>query len=143
MNRFVHQKVVLSDGTVLPKGAIIFIPTTLLQDDNIYPNAATYDGYRFLKKRQEPGNEQKHQFVMTSADHFAFGHGIHSCPGRFFASSETKIILLHLLLKYNWKLQSGGRPKNFENGVELIADPNVELLFQSRQPEINLSFLGE
>ncbi|CAG8395244.1 unnamed protein product [Penicillium salamii] len=143
LNRFALQKVILSDGTVLPKGANISIPTTPLQDDNNYPNAATYDGYRFLKKRQEPGNEHKHQFVMTTTDHFVFGHGIHACPGRFFASNETKILLLHLLLKYNWKLQSGGRPKNFENGADCIADPTVELLFQSRQPEIDLSFLGE
>lgn len=143
MNRFTLQKIVLSDGTVLPKGANISVSTKPLEDDEIYPNAATYDGYRFLKKRQEPGNEHRHQFVTTTTDHFVFGHGVHACPGRFFAANETKILLLHLLMKYDWKLQSGGRPKNFENGTESITDPTIEMLFRSRQPEVDLSFLGE
>jgi cytochrome P450 len=143
LNRVTLQKVVLSDGTVLPKGANIAISTGPLEDDNIYPNAATYDGYRFLKKRQAPGNEHRHQFVTTTKEHFVFGHGVHACPGRFFAANETKILLLHLLLKYDWKLQSGGRPKNFSNGTESITDPTVELLFRSREPEIDLSVLGE
>ncbi|KAJ5350884.1 hypothetical protein N7541_008611 [Penicillium brevicompactum] len=143
LNRFTLQKIVLSDGTVLPKGANISISTKPLEDDEIYPNAATYDGYRFLKKRQEPGNEHRHQFVTTTTDHFVFGHGVHACPGRFFAANETKILLLHLLMKYDWKLQSDGRPKNFENGTESITDPTIEMLFRSRQPEVDLSFLGE
>lgn len=105
---------------MLPKGANVVVSTYPLEDDKVYPNAATYDGYRFLKKRQEPGNEQKHQFVMTSNEHFVFGHGIHACPGRFFAANETKILLIHLLMKYDFKFQSEGRPANFQNGVESI-----------------------
>lgn len=143
MNRFTLQKIVLSDGTVLPKGANIAISTKPLEDEEIYPNAATYDGYRFLKKRQEPGQEHRHQFVTTTTDHFVFGHGVHACPGRFFAANETKILLVHLLMKYDWKLQSEGRPKNFDNGTESIPNPMVELLFRSRKPDIDLSFLGE
>ncbi|CAG8921681.1 unnamed protein product [Penicillium salamii] len=143
LNRLVQRKIVLSDGTVLPKGANVAVSTRPLEDDDVYPNAATYDGYRFLKKRQEPGNEHKHQFVTTTTEHFVFGHGVHACPGRFFAAMETKILLLHLVMKYDFKLQSEGRPKNFENGFESITDPTIELLFRSRQPEVDLSFFGE
>lgn len=96
-----------------------------------------------MKKRQEPGNEHKHQFVTTTTEHFVFGHGVHACPGRFFAAMETKILLLHLVMKYDFKLQSEGRPKNFECGFESITDPTIELLFRSRQPEVDLSFFGE
>ncbi|CAI7637535.1 unnamed protein product [Penicillium glandicola] len=143
MNRLAHKKVVLSDGTVIPKGANMFVSTKILEDDSVYPNAATYDGSRFYNKRQEPGNEHRHQFVATSSDHFVFGYGIHACPGRFFAANETKTMLLHLLLKYDWKLESGGRPPNIENGVESITDPRVQILFRSREPEVDLGFLGE
>ncbi|KAJ6188969.1 hypothetical protein N7519_003877 [Penicillium mononematosum] len=143
MNRLAHKQIVLSDGSVIPKGANMFVSTKTLEDDSIYPNASTYDGYRFYKKRQQPGNEHRHQFVTTTSEHFVFGHGIHACPGRFFAANETKIMLLHLLLKYDWKLQSGGRPPNIENGVESITDPRVEILFRSRESEVDLGFLGE
>ncbi|KAJ5375300.1 Cytochrome P450 [Penicillium concentricum] len=143
MNRLALEQVVLSDGTVIPKGANVFVSTKILEDDSVYPNAATYDGYRFYNKRQQPGNEHKHQFVATSPEHFVFGHGIHACPGRFFAANETKILLLHLLLKYDWKLESGGRPLNIENGFESIADPRVQLMFRSRESEVDLAFLGE
>ncbi|OQE43665.1 hypothetical protein PENCOP_c003G09001 [Penicillium coprophilum] len=143
MNRLALEQVVLSDGTVIPKGANMFISTKILEDESVYPNAATYDGYRFYNKRQQPGNEHKHQFVTTSTEHFVFGHGIHACPGRFFAANETKILLLHLLLKYDWKLESGGRPPNIENGLESITDPRVQLLCRSRESEVDLVFLGE
>ncbi|KAI2697753.1 hypothetical protein CBS147332_8736 [Penicillium roqueforti] len=143
MNRLALKQIVLSDGTVIPKGANMFVSTKTLEDDNIYPNAGTYDGYRFYNKRQQPGNEHKHQFVATTSEHFVFGHGVHACPGRFFAANETKIMFLHLLLKYDWKLQSGGRPPNIENGVESITDPRVQILFRSRESEVDLSFLGE
>jgi cytochrome P450 len=143
MNRFTLRKIVLSDGTVLPKGANIVVSTHTLEDDNVYPNAATYDGYRFLKMRQQPGNELKHQFVMTTTDHFVFGHGLHACPGRFFAANESKIMLLHLLMKYDWKFQFPGRPANFQNGVESIPNFMLDMMFRAREPEIDLSFLGE
>ncbi|KAJ5598221.1 hypothetical protein N7537_008305 [Penicillium hordei] len=143
MNRLALKQIVLSDGTVVPKGANMFVSMKILEDDTIYPNAATYDGYRFCNKRKQPGNEHKHQFVATTSEHFVFGHGVHACPGRFFAANETKIMLLHLLLKYDWKLQSGGRPPNIENGVESITDPRVQILFRSRKSEVDLDFLGE
>ncbi|KAJ5545289.1 hypothetical protein N7461_007593 [Penicillium sp. DV-2018c] len=143
ISRLAHRQVVLSDGTVIPKGANISISTKTLEDDSIYPNAATYDGYRFFRKRQQPGNEHKHQFVTTTADHYVFGHGIHACPGRFFAANETKIMLLHLLLKYDFKFESDGRPQNIENGTESITDPRVQMSFRSRESEVDLSFLGE
>ncbi|OQD60165.1 hypothetical protein PENPOL_c027G03353 [Penicillium polonicum] len=143
MNRLALKQIALSDGTVIPKGANMFVSMKILEDDTIYPNAATYDGYRFCNKRKQPGNEHKHQFVATTSEHFVFGHGVHACPGRFFAANETKIMLLHLLLKYDWKLQSGGRPPNIENGVESITDPRVQILFRSRKSEVDLGFLGE
>ncbi|KAJ5779084.1 hypothetical protein N7457_006804 [Penicillium paradoxum] len=143
MNRLTLKEIVLSDGTVIPKGANILVSTNTLENDSIYPSASTYDGYRFYNKRQQPGNEHRHQFVTTTTEHFVFGHGVHACPGRFFAANESKIMLLHLLLKYDWKLQSGERPQNIENGVESIPDPRVQLLFRSREPEVDLSFLGE
>lgn len=152
MNRLAKEEIPLSDGTVIPKGAIIAVSAHTNQDETVYPSAQTYDGYRFYKKRQEPGNEQRFQFVTTTRESFGFGHGVHACPGRFFAANESRIFLIHMLLKYDWKIKPGDgnedaasikRPVNFDHGVEVIADPRVELLFRSRTPEIDLAALGE
>lgn len=144
MNRVALAPIPLSDGTVIPRGATIAVSAHINEDDAVYPNASAYDGFRFYKKRQEPGHEHRHQLVTTTSENFSFGHGRHACPGRFFAANETKILLMHMLLKYDWKFKDvKRRPRNFEIGTESIADPSVELLFRRRVPDVDLVMLGE
>ncbi|KAJ5179836.1 hypothetical protein N7492_003046 [Penicillium capsulatum] len=144
LNRVAMREVVLSDGTVIPKGASIAVSAHSNRDESIYHHAGDYDGYRFLQKRRKPGHEHRHQLVTTSnQSYYGFGHGLHACPGRFFAANETKILLTHLLLKYDWTFVRGaGRPQNFEIGNESVTDPTVEMFFRSREPEIDLTALG-
>ncbi|GKZ68719.1 hypothetical protein AnigIFM50267_003461 [Aspergillus niger] len=141
INRVAMGDITLSDGTRIPKGASIAVSAHNMEDETLYPNAKTYDGFRFYKKRQEPGNEHRFQFVTTSPEHLGFGHGMHACPGRFFASNEVKILLIHFLMRYDWKFADGRttRPMNFMHGTESICDPTVEFLFKPRQPEVDLS----
>ena len=114
----------------------------MMHDESVYPDAMRYDGYRFYNKRQEVGHEHRHQFVTTSPEHLGFGHGMHACPGRFFAANEIKVFLIHLLLKYDWKFtEQQGRPESIQHGVEIICDQNVEFLFKERQPEVDLALL--
>lgn len=47
------------------------------------------------------------QLVTTSGEYFAFGHGQHACPGRFFAAAEVKVAVCRLLLEYDLKLAKG------------------------------------
>lgn len=140
------DEVILSDGTRIPKGASITVSAHHMRDESIYPDAQTYRGFRFYDKRQEAGNEHRFQFVTTSPEHLGFGHGIHACPGRFFAANEVKILLAHLLLKYDWKFAEdvgAGRPPNIMHGVENICNPTIKLLYKARQPEVDLAALGE
>ena len=44
---------------------------------------------------------------MTEPDNLVFGHGIHACPGRFFAVNETKLLLAELILNYAWRYKPG------------------------------------
>ena len=73
-----------------------------------------------------------------------FGHGKFACPGRFFASNESKIILALLLLRYEVRFEDaekGGptatgaeatRPKNMIFADACFPDPNVKVLFKRR-----------
>lgn len=120
------------------------VSTHEMRDESIYPDAKTYNGYRFYNKRQEAGHENKHQLVMTSKEHIGFGYGVHACPGRFFASNEIKILLVHLLMKYDFKFEEEQtRPKSLELGTEIVCNPSVKVLFKAREPEIDLGSLGE
>lgn len=144
IHRVATQDIPLSDGTIVPKGASVVVSGHMMHDESVYPDAQKFDGFRFYTMRREAGQEHRHQFVSTSPEHFGFGHGMHACPGRFFAAYEIKVFIIHLLLKYDWQFATQqGRPKSIQHGIEIMCDRNVELLFRSRQPEIDLALLGE
>ena len=88
--------------------------------------------------RENDGQEHVAQLVSTSPDHLGFGHGKHACPGRFFASNEAKIILIHLLLKYDWRLPEGNPPPQVRPfAFSLRADPFTKMEYRPRLPEID------
>lgn len=134
MNRIAHQNVTLSDGTVIPKGAGLGIPITAMTDENFHKDPLTFDGHRFYNLRQEPGNETKYQFVTTSNEHIAFGHGKHACPGRFFASNEIKIALVQMLTTYDFRFPPGqGLPVPVNNGASVIPNPKAQIQYRRKQ----------
>ncbi|KAH8751640.1 cytochrome P450 [Diaporthe sp. PMI_573] len=141
MQRKARANVKLSNGTVVPKGTILGVSTHRHWDDEVYPNANEWDGYRFYNMRLsgEPGKENGSQLVSTSPDHLGFGHGTHACPGRFFAANEIKIALIFILLNYDWKLPQGVKPKIAEFGIVLNADVTVEMLVRKREDDFDLS----
>jgi hypothetical protein len=56
-----------------------------------------------------------------------------SCPGRFFANNEVKIVLAHLIQSFDFALPDGeGRPKPITYDVAFKPDPNQEVLFKRR-----------
>ncbi|GME22686.1 Cytochrome p450 [Neofusicoccum parvum] len=138
MGRKVMTPVTLSDGTYLPKNSHVAMPTWTMKDELFYgPDAALFDGRRFLEKRSLPGNEHRWQFVTTSPEHLGFGHGKHACPGRFFASNEIKIATAHLLVKYDWKFE-GEPPLKSLRDSEWVPDPTAKIWLRKREVEIQL-----
>ncbi|KAF3480659.1 P450 monooxygenase No.2 [Arthroderma uncinatum] len=133
-NRIVQTPLTLSDGTHLPKGTHFSVPAAaILKDNENLPDADTFDGLRYYKIRQNPEEANRHQFAMTDTSNLHFGHGKYSCPGRFFASNEIKIILAHLLMDYEFKYLPGcSRPKNLTADENLYPDPSARLLMRKR-----------
>ncbi|KAG6171423.1 hypothetical protein E4U51_008578 [Claviceps purpurea] len=138
MRRMTTANVKLADGTVLPKNTLTLVSTHKHWDAESYEQPHQFDGYRFYNLRQTPGKENIAQLVSVSPDHMGFGYGLHACPGRFFASEEIKLVLCHILLKYDFKLVQGTdiEPRRF--GLNLNANPAAKLAVRRRKEEIFL-----
>ncbi|KAF4996667.1 hypothetical protein FDECE_12345 [Fusarium decemcellulare] len=133
MNRKATSRVTLPGGLVLEKGDRCMVDLGSMMDPSVYPEPEVFDGYRFLRMRADPKIDHKAHLVSTSATHLGFGHGPHACPGRFFASNEVKLLLCHLLHKYDWTLEPGYVHKVEEFGLALSSDGEAKVSFRRRQ----------
>lgn len=136
MRRYAMQDIAFTDGTEIPKGSVLGIPIFNMRNPDIYPNPHTYDGHRFFNMRKEPGQEGVSQLVATSPIHLGFGHGIHACPGRFLAAAQVKIILSHMVMKYDIKLSTDSTTEFDSFGIELISDGEAMLTVRRREEGI-------
>ncbi|KAF9630322.1 P450 monooxygenase [Lasiodiplodia theobromae] len=139
MNRRVEAPMTLSDGTHLPKGVFVAFSSYDMRDGDVFKNPHEFNGRRFLDLRAQPGQVNRWQFVTTSPEYLSFGHGKHSCPGRFFASNEIKIALAHLLMKYDWKV-SGAPPKSLLES-RFLPDPKAVVACRKRELEPGIAIL--
>ncbi|KAF7171817.1 hypothetical protein CNMCM6106_006166 [Aspergillus hiratsukae] len=133
MLRLAQEEVTMDDGFTIPKGTKIQLSCHKMWDAEVYPEPERFDGYRFLKLRQAPGWDVLAQLVSTSPEHLGFGYGVHACPGRFFAATEVKLVLCHILLKYDFALADGIRPSVLKLGTTLTADPMAQINIRRRQ----------
>ena len=111
MTRYAVKDFTFPDGTLIPAGNWVLAPMYPMSlDDDLFPEAKKFDAFRFSRLREQPGEENRHQFVSTSASHINFGHGRRACPGRFFASNEIKLLLAYTLSTYNVKYTEDQAP---------------------------------
>ncbi|KAL8882447.1 MAG: hypothetical protein Q9198_000561 [Flavoplaca austrocitrina] len=135
LNRIVLEPVTLSDGFHLPRGTRFSMSCAeILHDSTVTPNPQVFDGFRYYKERQRPGENTRHQFATTDVNNLHFGHGKYSCPGRFFAANEIKMILAHMLLMYDFRFPPGqGRPKNMTAHEYIFPDPEGLIMCKERE----------
>ncbi|KAI6355346.1 hypothetical protein MCOR25_008232 [Pyricularia grisea] len=136
------EDITLSDGFKIKKGTAIGLDgPSLLFNENDYPDALRWDPYRYIKMR-EAGQESKAHLVSVTPQHFGFGHGIHACPGRFFAANELKIALAQILLKYDIKVPKDveSLPKSF-TGSSYVIPRGTRFLIRRRQEELDFNTL--
>jgi cytochrome P450 len=141
MGRMATERVVLSDGTVIPKGQSILVDSSKMWDSKVHPASPDrWDGYRFLRMREDPKKRDIAPLTTTSPEQFAFGYGVHACPGRFFAGNEIKIALAAILLKYEVKFEEGQTPRAFDHGFTCNFDFSVQMSVKRRKGEGGLGF---
>ncbi|KAF2756144.1 cytochrome P450 [Pseudovirgaria hyperparasitica] len=136
-NRIYHKRMKLSDGTVIPPGTRVAVPSNeILNDPEHVPGDVgpeLFDAFRYFKVRQQPENSNKYLFAMADGSNMAFGFGRFACPGRFYVSNEMKMVLAHLLLMYDLKFPEGQmRPENLTVDGDLYPDPRARLLIRKR-----------
>ena len=136
MRRVTEKPLLLSDGTLIPEGTRLIVASDRQWDEAYYPEPETFDPYRFLKLRDTPGFKTSAQLAGTSADNLSWGYGKHSCPGRFFAANEIKVLLCHILMKYDIKVV-GEKPQVRAFGSTLVADPFATLAIRRRQEKVD------
>ncbi|SMY26650.1 unnamed protein product [Zymoseptoria tritici ST99CH_1A5] len=141
-NRLATRNVTLPDGTFIARGEVVTFSAHDHFNPDIYPEPEKFDGYRFLKRRAIPGLEHKSVLVSTSEEHSAFSHGKHACPGRFFAANEVKIALVHLLLKYDMKIEKPEMAEWYTFGANTIANSKAKILVRRREAELDLEALA-
>lgn len=128
----------LSDGTLIPTGTFVAIANDAMnKDDEVFPDARTFNGFRFADMRDGDGelDSIKHQMVSLSLDHIVFGHGRHACPGRFFAVNEIKAMFVHILLNYDVQLENGSmeRPANTCVAATVMPNTKTKVMFRKRK----------
>lgn len=129
----------LTNGFEIPKGTRLGVSSRGSRDPRTFPNPDTFDAYRFVRLREQPGQENVWQLTTTRPEQIAFGHGLHACPGRFLAANEVKIALCHLLMKHDWRLSSSSpQIKAVSHGIMLDSDPTVKVGVRIRQAEVAL-----
>jgi cytochrome P450 len=108
-------------------------------DSSIYPNAHEFDGFRFEKLRERDSMDiddsgPRYQLAVASTDYLPWGYGKHACPGRFFAALEMKLIIAHLILNYDVRLeQPGVRPPDFVFEANCMPNAQARILLKRRK----------
>jgi cytochrome P450 len=142
MPRIAGKDLVISDGIKIRKGSQVAVSLRTSWDPKLYEDPYKFDPYRFVKRSQNQKNNASSYFVCASPEHLCFGYGRHACPGRFFASNEEKILLCHVLLKYDVKLADGCNPATINRGYANDVDITTKLMVRRRKEEINLEELA-
>lgn len=111
----------LPDGRTIPKGSHLMVDSSDMWSSEVHKQPDTFDGYRFVKRRQT--GDKASSYVQSSREHNVFGSERHICPGRFFAGTELKICLAHILLKYDIQLKEGYVSAPLQFGAYVVIDP--------------------
>ncbi|THU98259.1 cytochrome P450 [Dendrothele bispora CBS 962.96] len=79
MNRLCLKDFTFSDGTVVPAGTFVSAASNATHnDENIYPDAHKFNGFRFAEMKSEKGEEMGQNMVKPNNEYMIFGNGKHA-----------------------------------------------------------------
>ncbi|EFQ99667.1 hypothetical protein MGYG_02680 [Nannizzia gypsea CBS 118893] len=120
----------MEDGCHIPAGHWIAIPQlALMRDEKIWPNGKEFEGFRFV---DEQGDASESRFTHPSHEFPFWGSIKHACPARFYVSVVIKMVLSHLLLDYEFKLENPTMAPFLTFGKVRVPSPFMTLLVRKR-----------
>ena len=132
LTRIALKDFTFSDGTTIPRGTTVCVSRNTYFNDKVYEDPLRFDGFRF-SKMLESSTKKKVGIITSSRDHFPFGLGRHICPGRYFAACVLKLILAHIVMTYDVKMEiEGVRPPDTWFLETCVPNPNANVLFRKR-----------
>ncbi|KAM0808340.1 putative Cytochrome P450 [Seiridium cardinale] len=124
-------------GIHVPRGARVCAQSyPVFHDPDLYSHPYEFRPFRFAEKRTSGGEgtyieKARQAWATTSTEYTAFGHGRHACPGRFFASSELKLMLAYILMNFDFEMQEK-RPDNVWFGMNRMPPMKATLRIKRR-----------
>lgn len=125
-------------GLNVPKGTFVAMSAKWMRDPKFYTQPDVFDAYRFIRMAKDPKLEKSTHFIAATPEHMGFGFGKTACPGRIYVALELKILLSHIIMKYDFRLESGYSPVVFSNGFDTVTDMLARLDIRRRKEEYAL-----
>ncbi|TCD64758.1 hypothetical protein EIP91_003649 [Steccherinum ochraceum] len=128
------RDVTFSNGTHIPKGTLVIAAAKHAHfNEDSYASPDVFDPWRFVLTEKDKGTFN-HNVTTPRVDYLPFGLGKHSCPGRFFAALEMKIMLAHIVVNYDVQFENGGpRPKEKWMVTSILPDRTAKVYFRKRK----------
>ncbi|PLN80801.1 Fumitremorgin C monooxygenase [Aspergillus taichungensis] len=138
MFRYATETVDLAGGMTIPQGTLLAIANPSRLDPSIYPDPEKFDGFRFVRMREDPKHAHLAAFTKTNHTSLNFGHGKQACPGRFIAVNEIKVALCHMLLKYDIELVAECPSQLVRSGLLTVRCPGAKIRVRRRPEEVSI-----
>ncbi|KAL4923644.1 cytochrome P450 [Aspergillus undulatus] len=150
VRRKVLQPYTLSDGTRLAKDDVACISLQpILQSPENYTDPLTFNPYRFMKSTSTKSasstsiTSSSSKFTDADVTFPIWGLGKHACPGRHYASLLLKLVLAHILHRYEIKMADGKaemKKRSFYWRSAIVPRSGAILYFRERKLPLGLGF---
>lgn len=133
IQRKVLSPFTLPSGGHILAGNLVAIPQqAVLQNPEYFPNPSHFDTYRYFPNQ----TRKRHQDVTTrytdvSHSYPYWGSPRKPCPGRWYVSEMLKLALVHLITKYNFKLEDS-RPRSFNWTTAIVPRMRTQILLRKK-----------
>ncbi|RDL38407.1 uncharacterized protein BP5553_02747 [Venustampulla echinocandica] len=131
--RKVMSPFTFADGTYVPKHNWICVPhTPLMTLPNAYSNPETFQGFRFVDTE---GNRSTSRFWDMSREFPFWGNPKTGCPARYFVSLNMKMMAIHFLESYDFRVAKQAIRPTFSYHVLEMPHPLLAIEIRARKPE--------
>ncbi|KAL6820465.1 cytochrome P450 [Trichoderma sp. SZMC 28015] len=130
------------DGSSIKKGDWACIPQrAMMQDGTRYRDPQTFDGFRFAhdnaqhqqhKQSTDIPGQKESKFTDATLDWPIWGLGNAACPGRFYASLVTKLILIRILEDWECKILEPEAPKSMTWRSSIVPRSSTIIMFRKK-----------